>query len=104
MHSFNSESVADLHGFLLVLVEQHQVVGDDVTDVQVNDPVHEVETHKTNGEHNPRVFVNVAGGDAVQLADVLAGVQEVRGRGRRTPSAALFVRPSVHRVFQGAAF
>lgn len=56
---------------LLVLLEQHQVVGDHVGHVQVHDPVHQVEAHEAHREHDARVLVYVRGRHAQELADVL---------------------------------
>ena len=38
--------------FLFLLVEKHQIVCYNVTDVQVNDPVHEVEADEAHGEND----------------------------------------------------
>lgn len=84
---------------LLILLEEHQVVGYHVADVQVDDPVHKVETHEADGEHDARVLVDVAWSDSVQLVDVLPRVDEVLGR----RPAGLFVGSPVHRVLEGAA-
>jgi len=62
---------------LLVCLEQHQVVGHHITDVQIDDPVHEVEADKAHRKHDPRVLVNVTGRDSVQFVDVLARVHDV---------------------------
>lgn len=35
-----------------------------ITDVQVDDPVHEVKTNKENWKHNPWVLINIAGTNA----------------------------------------
>lgn len=64
---------------LLLLVQEHQVVCYDVTDVQVDDPVHEVEADEADGKHDTGILVDVAGCDSVQLVDILARVDEVLG-------------------------
>nr|CAD7572422.1 unnamed protein product [Timema californicum] len=53
---------------------QHQIVGHHVTDVEVDDPIHEVETNETHGEHYTRVLIDIARRDPVQLVDVFGGV------------------------------
>lgn len=40
------------------------VVRENVADVQVNDPVHEVETDEANGEHHSGVLVDIGRADA----------------------------------------
>ena len=44
---------------LLLLHKRHQIGGHLVADVQVDDPVHEVEADERDGEHDAGVFVHV---------------------------------------------
>ncbi|KAJ4429388.1 hypothetical protein ANN_21545 [Periplaneta americana] len=85
------------HCTLLVLIQEHQVVSDHVADVQIDDPVHEVEADEADREDDARVLVDVAGGDAVQLVDVFARVNQVLGC-----LGGLLVRPAVDGVLQRA--
>lgn len=48
----------------LVLAQEHQIVGNDVAHVQVDNPVHQVEADKANGEHYTGVLVNIGWGDS----------------------------------------
>jgi len=69
-HALES-SPASLEDDALLLAEEHQIIGDHVADMQVDDPVHQVEAHKAHGEYDARVLVDVGGRDAQQLVDVL---------------------------------
>lgn len=51
--------------------EQHQVIGHHVGHVQVHDPVHEVEAHEANREHDARVLVDVRRRYPQVLAEIL---------------------------------
>lgn len=44
---------------LLGLLEQHEVIRDHVADVEVNDPVHQIEANETYWEYDAGVFVDV---------------------------------------------
>lgn len=46
---------------LLLLAEQHQIVGHDVAHVQIDDPVHQVEADKTDRKYDARVLVDIRG-------------------------------------------
>ena len=48
--------------FLSAGMEQHEVLGDLVADVQVDDPVHEVEAGEGDGEEDAAVLVDPHGG------------------------------------------
>lgn len=73
--------------------------------MQVDYPVHKIEAHEAHREHDPGVLVDVGGGDAVQLVDVLVGVDDVLGdgSGRLLVTAAVAAPAAVHRALQGAA-
>lgn len=49
---------------LLGLFEEHEIVRDHVADVEVNDPVHQVETYEAHREHDAGVLVDVRRCDA----------------------------------------
>ena len=51
---------------------EFEVLGDHVGDVQVDDPVHEVEAGEADGEDDARVLVDVGRRGAVQLVQILA--------------------------------
>ncbi|PSN28971.1 hypothetical protein C0J52_28306, partial [Blattella germanica] len=78
---------------------KHQVVCYYVTDVKVDDPVHQVETDETDRENDAGVFIDVAGCNSVELVDVFFGVDEMLG----SWSCDFFVCTSVDGVFQRAA-
>ena len=44
---------------LLLLAQQHQIVGHDVADVQVDDPVHQFEADEAHRKHDARVLVDI---------------------------------------------
>lgn len=46
---------------LLLLAEQHQIIGHDVAYVQIDDPVHQVEADEADREHDSRVLVDIRG-------------------------------------------
>lgn len=54
-------SAAQRAGRALVVAD---IVRQNVADVQVNDPVHEVETDEANGEHHSGVLVDIGRADA----------------------------------------
>lgn len=85
--------------FLFLLVQKHEVVCHDVADVQVDDPVHEVEADEAYGKHDAGILVDVTGCDSVQLVDVFARVDEMLGR----RGSGLFVSTPIDRVLQSAA-
>lgn len=78
---------------LLVLLEQYKVVSHHITDVQVDDPVHQIEADEADREHNAGVLVNITGGHAVQLVDVLPWMDQMLRR-------RLLIRPTVDCVLQ----
>lgn len=66
-----SSSIAP-RGTSLVAVEDEIFCGI-VRDMQVDDPVHEIETDETNRKHDPRVFVDVRRWATIQLVETLRG-------------------------------
>jgi len=44
---------------LLRLLEQHEIIRDHVANVEVNNPVHQVEADETHREHDAGIFVDV---------------------------------------------
>ena len=50
---------------------QYEVVVGLVGDVEVDDPVHEVEADEAHGEPDARVFVDVGGSAAVEFVQTL---------------------------------
>lgn len=44
--------LAPLEYDALLLAQEHQIIGDHVADMQVNDPVHQIEAHEAHGEHD----------------------------------------------------
>lgn len=59
---------------LFILLQKHQIVSHDVGNVEINDPVHEVEADEAHGEHDAGVLVDVRRRHAEQLAYVLENV------------------------------
>ena len=59
--------------------QQDQVRNDLLRDVEVDDPVHEVEAGEGDGEEDAGVLVNVGGRDAAHLLQVLLAVEQGRG-------------------------
>lgn len=75
--------------------------------MQVDDPVHEVEADEAHREDDARVLVDVGWRDAVELVDVLPGVDEVLGGGGRgflvrTAAALPAASAAVDRALQRA--
>lgn len=58
----------------LFLPKQDKIVGNDVTHVQIDDPVHQIEAYKADGKHNARIFVNIRGRNAQKLVNILQGI------------------------------
>ena len=56
--------------FILRSVDEFQIVCHDVGDMQINDPVHEVEADETDGENDARIFVNVGRRESVQFVEI----------------------------------
>jgi hypothetical protein len=76
---------------------QEDQVGDDLLrDVQVDDPVHQVEADEADGEENAAVLVNVGGGDAAHLLQVLLAVEQ-----GRPPTPAAGPRLMQHQLIVG---
>jgi len=44
---------------LFCLLKQHEVIRDHVADVEINDPVHQIEANETYWEYDAGVFVDV---------------------------------------------
>lgn len=57
----------------LLLAQEHQIIGDHVAHMQVDDPVHQVEADEAHGEYDARVLVDIRWRDAQELVDVLMG-------------------------------
>ena len=56
-------------------MQHHQVGRDLVADMQINDPIHQIEASERDGEEDARVFVDVRRGDAEHLLQVLLARQ-----------------------------
>lgn len=63
--------------------ERHQIVSEDIANVQVNNPVHEVEADKTHGENDTRVFIDVWWWHAEQFIGILGAERFQLGAGHR---------------------
>lgn len=59
MPCFSSRFGALRRRRLLGLLEQHEVVRDHVADVEVNDPVHQIEANETYREYDAGILVDV---------------------------------------------
>ena len=66
------------------LVQVDEVLQDLVTQVLVNDPVHQLEAGEGHGEDDPAVLVNVRGRHAEHLVQLLHVAVGVGGWGRRS--------------------
>lgn len=53
-------------------VDEFEIVCHDVGDMQVDDPVHEIEADEADGEDDPRVLVNVGRRETVEFVEILA--------------------------------
>ena len=69
------------------LPEEDQIGYDLLGDVQVDDPVHQVEADEADREEDAAVLVNVGGRDAAHLLQVLLAVKE-RGATATTSTAS----------------
>lgn len=49
---------------LLRLLEQHEIVRDYIADVEINDPVHQIEADEAYREHDAGILVDVRRRDA----------------------------------------
>ena len=56
----------------LRVVNVFEVVGDDVRDMQVDDPVHEIEADEADWEHDTRVLVDIRRRESVEFVEILA--------------------------------
>ena len=57
---------------LRLLIDEDEIVGQIVGNVQVNDPVHEIEADETDGEHDTRILVDIGWREAVEFVKILA--------------------------------
>lgn len=69
---------------LLRLLEQHEIVCNYVADVEINDPVHQIEADEAHWEHDAGILVDVRRRDAClreRQGDVrISGVRDCRGK------------------------
>lgn len=54
------------------VVDVLEIVGHDVGDMQIDDPVHQIEADETNGEHDARILVDVGRCETPQFVEVFA--------------------------------
>lgn len=57
---------------LRFLLDEDEIFGQGVRNVQVNDPVHEIEADKADGEYDARIFVDIGRREAVEFVQILA--------------------------------
>ena len=65
---------------LRFLLDEDEIFGQCVRDVQVNDPVHEIEADEADGEYDARILVDIGRREAVEFVQILARWQH-DGRG-----------------------